>query len=79
MAFCYVLIPFKDRGNDLAECIGSLLPQLTDGVEIVLIDDGNQPEAANDPLLQPFLGHNRIHLLRHGVNLGDIRRRTKLE
>jgi len=70
MAFCYVLIPFKDCGSVLAECIESLLLQLTDGVEIVLIDDGSQPEAANDPLLQPFLGHNRIHLLRHGVNLG---------
>lgn len=76
MALCYVLIPFKDANRFLADCIGSLLPQLTGGVEAVLIDDASRTKAADDPLLQPFLKDPRIHLLTHEVNMGPAQARN---
>ncbi len=48
----------------------SLLPELEEGVDVVLIDDGSSPPAAANPSLQPLLRHSRIHLLRHEVNAG---------
>ena len=76
MASSYVLIPFKDANRFLVDCIESLLPQLTDGVEAVLMDDGSRTIAADDPLLQPFLKDPRIHLLAHKVNMGPAQARN---
>ncbi len=76
MALCYVLIPFKDGEDFLATCIESLLPQLTDGVEVVLVDDGSRIKAAENPLLQPFLKDDRVHLLGHEFNLGPAQARN---
>jgi len=76
MALCYVLIPFKDGDEVLEICIDSLLPQLTDGVEVVLVDDGSRIKAAEKPLLQRFLGDSRVHLLSHDVNRGPAEARN---
>jgi GT2 family glycosyltransferase len=76
MASCYVLIPFKDDDAALETCIESLLPQLTDGAEVVLVDDGSLIKAAENPRLQPFLGDSRVHLLSHECNLGAAQARN---
>lgn len=76
MAFGYVLIPFKNSIDVLADCIESVLPQLSDGIEILLIDDGSTPEAAGHPLLKNYLEDDRVHLLRHKINLGPAQARN---
>ena len=76
MAFCYVLIPFRDGGDYLRDCLESLIPELEEGVDIVLIDDGSKLPAIADPSLQPFLRHSRVHLLRHEVNAGPAAARN---
>jgi glycosyltransferase involved in cell wall biosynthesis len=76
MAFCFVLIPFKDGFDVLAECLESLLPQLTEGVEVVLVDDGSNPEAGGRPVLATFLEDARFHLLSHDINQGPAQARN---
>ena len=76
MTHCYVLIPFKDGEEVLETCVESLLPQLTDGVEAVLVDDGSQIKATDNPRLQPILGDKRIHQLSHDDNLGPAQARN---
>jgi len=63
MSFCYVLIPFRDGGDYLQDCLESLIPELEEGVDIVLVDDGSNPPAVDDPSLQPFLEHRRVHIM----------------
>jgi len=76
MAFCCVLIPFKDGEELLLSCLDSLLPQLTDGAEAVLVDDGSRVKAAGNPALQPVLGDSRVHLLTHDANRGPAQARN---
>ena len=72
----YVLIPFKDGEEFLETCMESLLPQLTNGIEAVLVDDGSVNKAAENPLFQPFLRDERVHLLSHDVNHGPAQARN---
>lgn len=76
MAFCFVLIPFKDGFDVLAKSLKNLHPQLSEGIEVVLVDDGSNPEAAGHPALSPFLDDGRFHLLTHDVNQGPAQARN---
>lgn len=40
-----VIIPVKDRPNDLDKAVASVLPQLLPSDEVLVVDDGSQPPA----------------------------------
>ncbi len=67
---CCVLIAFKDRRAELHRCLESLLPQLSGGAHILLVDDGSERDIAALPEFAKFLSHSSVHLVRHPENLG---------
>ncbi len=49
---------------------------MSEEVGIVLIDDGSSTDAAAEPVLRPYLEDERVHMLRHDVNLGPAQARN---
>jgi len=65
-----VLIPFKGRAQQLRRCLDAVLPQLSDRVHLLLIDDGSDPDPLAAPPLADVPGHPHVDIVRHGVNRG---------
>jgi len=66
----YILIPYMDNSSDVATCLKSLLPQLENDFQVVVVDDGSQLPAVNDPELDIFKESPLITFIRHAENLG---------
>jgi GT2 family glycosyltransferase len=58
------------RSVELLGCLERLLPQLSQTVELLLIDDGSPRDIAVDPAYGEYLNCPYIHLVRHPRNLG---------
>lgn len=66
----FVLIPYMDNSSDVALCLKSLLPELEEDFEAVVIDDGSRLAADDDPQLDAFKNSPKVTFIRHKTNLG---------
>ncbi len=65
-----VVIPFKDRHDQLRQCLDSLEPQLTSSVDVLVIDDGSRDSVEDHADWADRLSSGRLHLVRQDRNHG---------
>ena len=75
-SYVSIVIPTKDRTNDLIRCLNSVMSQLLEGDEIILINGGNQE--ATDMVVRDLKGYGgQINIIEdktsnftYAINLG---------
>ncbi|MAF96889.1 MAG: hypothetical protein CMM60_14225 [Rhodospirillaceae bacterium] len=67
---CATIIPFHNRLEQVADLLSELLPDTPETAKIILVDDGGDSEAKDDPALHKFRGDGRLVFLRHQLNAG---------
>ena len=61
-----IAIPTYNRRDDLLRCLSSVLPQLTDDVELLVVDN------ASDIPVSSFVDHPRVRIVRNPINIGAV-------
>ena len=51
---CCVVIPFKNRRDQLLRCVNSLFQQLSENINLVLVDDGSDIRIDDDEDFKKF-------------------------
>ena len=67
---CCVLIPFKDRREELLRCLNSLFGQLSEDARLILVDDGSAEPIEEDSRFQRFFDSGFVEMVRHPQNRG---------
>ena len=65
-----VVIPYYNQPDYLADCVGSVLAQTFDDVEVVVVDDASPEPAAAAVLARAEITDPRVRSVRHDVNKG---------
>lgn len=55
-----IIIPFRDNPEYLLECLDSLAQQTYDNLEVIVVDDGSQPNVSSEIRKHKYFSNNRF-------------------